>query len=150
DDLERRMVDQTRWSVASDETFSRITTRLLEREDVDPDLTMVYLGGPDVASHRFWQYAYPSLYAYEVSPPGVAELGDRIERFYVEADRMIGEIVAAAPADANVLVCSDHGFHAVSTGAPNPNGFSAHHLDGPPGIVVLAGPDVRPIGAEEL
>jgi hypothetical protein len=144
------LVDQTRWSVVADETFSRITTMLLGRSDVSPDLTMVYLGGPDVASHRFWQYSWPELYEYEVAPGGIAQLHDRIERFYVEADRMIGEVVAAAPVDANVLVCSDHGFRAVSRRAPNAAGFSAHHLEGPPGIVVMAGPDIARVGAEEL
>ncbi|MFG0316593.1 MAG: alkaline phosphatase family protein [Planctomycetota bacterium JB042] len=150
DDLERRLDDQTRWSVAADESFAAVATALLERPDVEPDLTMVYLGGPDVASHRFWRYAYPYLYDYDVPAGGVAELAGRIERFYVEADRMIGEIVAAAPDDANVIVCSDHGFHAVSTRRPNPNGFSAHHLDGPPGVIVMAGPDVKAVGADEL
>lgn len=151
DELERRMVDQTRWSVAADETFVRITTTLLARPDVDPDLTMVYLGGPDVASHRFWRYAWPHQFQYEVPAGGIAELSDRIERFYVQADRMIGEVVAASPEDANFIVCSDHGFYAVATRAPNLSGFSAHHLDpAPPGVIVMAGPDVKQYGADEL
>jgi len=149
-DPETKMVNQTRWSVSADETFAAVATHLLERPDVEPDLTMVYLGGPDVASHRFWRYAWPELYSYKIPEGGIAELGQRIEKFYVQADRLIGEIVAAAPSDANVIVCSDHGFKATSLRAPNPAGFSAHHLKGPPGVVVMAGPDIRPIGTEEI
>ena len=56
---------------------------------------------------------------------------------------MVGEILAAAPSDANVIICSDHGFHAVNTDGRSSDGFSAHHMDGPPGVVILSGPDFR-------
>jgi len=80
------------------------------------DLTMVYLHSVDFASHNFWRYWEPDRFG----PPDPAEspveltaLAERIPDVYRATDRAIGEIVAAAPAATNVLVVSDHGFHAM-------------------------------------
>ena len=39
-----------------------------------------------------------------------AGFADRIDSLYAAMDRMIGEVVRRAPADATILVMSDHGF----------------------------------------
>ncbi|MFH0943783.1 MAG: alkaline phosphatase family protein [Planctomycetota bacterium] len=150
DEQERRLVAETRWSVSADAAFAGITRHLLEKPEVKPDLTLVYLGGPDVASHRFWRYQNPDLFHYPIDGRAIAALSEIIHRFYEAADRMVGQILAAAPQDANVIVCSDHGFTAYATDARDPTGVSAHHLDGPPGVIFLAGPDIRAGGVQDL
>ncbi len=148
--LDRELVGHAAWSIQADEAFTAVATHVLAKEGFRPDLTMVYLGGPDVSSHRFWRYKYPEEYFYEVPAEPTDLLKGVIDGFYVQADRMIGEVLAAAPADANVIICSDHGFHAVATRQPDPTGLSGHHKDGPAGVVILAGPDVRPVGSEAI
>jgi hypothetical protein len=152
---ERTMVAQTRWSESADATYAEIARTLLPRmaqEGTPPDLTMVYLGGPDVASHRFWRYRDPAPFGYPIPPESIAELADTIHRFYAETDRQLGTLLAALPAGGNVIVCSDHGFGPYATERPHPTGISGHHFDGPPGIVVAAGPDIEPdpAGAAKL
>ena len=149
DGQERKFVAETRWSVSADAAFAGIARYLLQKPDVSPDLTLVYLGGPDVASHRFWRYQNPELFQYQISEQAIAALSEIIHRFYEEADRMVGEILGAAPQDANVIVCSDHGFTAFATATRDPSGVSAHHLDGPPGVIILAGPDIRAGGVSD-
>ena len=151
DEQERSLVAQTRWSVSADAAFTSIATRLLSKPEVTPDLTLVYLGGPDVASHRFWRYRSPEEFEYPIGEASVTALSEIIDRFYAEADRMIGELIAAAPAQANLIVCSDHGFRPYSRDRRDPSGISAHHLEGPPGVIILAGPDIEAgVGREAI
>ncbi len=141
--MEKMLVTQTLWSVAADETYLRALLHLLGRKDGRPDLTLFYDGGTDVSGHRFWRYHEPERFAYEVTPDEIARFGEVIHRFYEQADQYLGQALAAAPAGANVIVCSDHGFHADFTEKLPQFGFSGHHLDGPPGVIVLAGPAFR-------
>lgn len=143
-DAEKKLVAQTLWSVEADEIYLRVVQAMQRREGVKPDLTMAYFGCTDVVSHRFWRYMEPGAFKYAIPAEHVAEFKDAIAKSYEQADRILGEVLAGAPADANVIVCSDHGFHAEFLDQPHPEGLSGHHLDGPPGIVVMAGPDVAP------
>ncbi len=143
DEVEDHMIAQTRWSELADESFTQIATHLLREKEKNPNLTMVYLGGPDVSSHRFWRYRSPKEFQYEIPAEAIAELNEIIHRFYIRTDELIGQVLAAAPADANVIVCSDHGFHAEFRDKPHPLGLSGHHLDGPPGVFIAAGPAVQ-------
>lgn len=62
------------------------------------DLLLVYFRSPDIISHNHWK-------EYEA--------GDqRVPRSYEAVDQALGRILAAGPKDVNVLVISDHGFHA--------------------------------------
>lgn len=139
----KTLIEQLMWSVAADETYLRVAKDRLAKAERFPDLTMLYFGGPDVASHRFWRYMDPDAFSYEVEADAVAMLGDVVRTFYRRADWMIGEVLALVPADADVIVCSDHGFHADFTDQRHPQGVSAHHLDGPAGVIVAAGPDIQ-------
>lgn len=140
---ERDLVMQTRWSVSADETFAAVALHMLSRPDVKPDLTLVYLGGTDVSSHRFWRYRSPDEFHYATSDASIAQLDGVIEAFYRAADAKVGALLAKLPSDCNVIVCSDHGFHAAFVKQPDPRGLSGHHLDGPPGVFIAAGPDIR-------
>jgi len=73
------------------------------------DLVLPYYRSVDLASHQSWRAFEPSAFGDpEPVPPG----DDPVSRAYRAFDAALGEILAAAPADANVVVLSDHGFHA--------------------------------------
>lgn len=73
------------------------------------DLVLPYFRSVDLASHQSWRAFEPSAFGEpEADLPG----DDPVSRAYRAFDAALGEIVAAAPPDANFLVLSDHGFHA--------------------------------------
>src|SRR6185295_16945832 len=49
-----------------------------------------------------------------VDPRELELYGDRVPKVYEAVDQEIGRILAAAPRNANVIVLSDHGFHAAN------------------------------------
>jgi predicted AlkP superfamily phosphohydrolase/phosphomutase len=163
-DVERKLMRQTLWSIQSDATFFEECRRLMPEHKAD--LNLVYFGGPDVVGHRFWRYYEPEKFRWpgdpaaearwkEISPQsdplaeilapekGAKALALAIPSYYQWVDAMIGDLVRAAGTDATVIVCSDHGFHAVSTDEPNTKFITGHHLDAPPGVLVAAGPCIR-------
>jgi hypothetical protein len=109
------------------------------------DLSMVYFGLPDVAGHFFWRYREPEAYNYRVPPRMVERIGDHIDKAYLAVDDWIGEIVATLPADAVVLLVSDHGMGPANLNNEKAAQSGAHE-EGPPGLIVLAGPTVEPRG----
>lgn len=147
--VEAQLIQQTLWSVQSDATYAAIAERIL-REDPG-ELNMVYFGGTDVISHRFWRYYEPQAFHWPhdpelekqmASPRAQAQLARAIDNYYEWFDEMLGRLIRAAGNDATVLVISDHGFHAHSTQAPNPLFITGHHLDGPAGVFIAAGPGI--------
>ena len=116
---------------------------LLEEESAD--LTLLYLGLPDVAGHYYWRFREPEAYRYPVRREGVEALGDRIDRAYREADARLGEILEAAPAGSRIVVLSDHGMHAGNLD-DRAAVQSGTHEDAPPGVLILSGPGVRRLG----
>lgn len=73
------------------------------------DLLLVYFRSPDIVSHNHWKGFEPERF------PGSPELeasSGQVPRIYEAVDEEIGRIVEAAPPEANILVLSDHGFHA--------------------------------------
>ncbi|MFO1012051.1 MAG: alkaline phosphatase family protein [Planctomycetota bacterium] len=158
---EKELVQQTLWSIAADATYSEVACAMMKAHPAA--LNLVYFGGTDVVAHRFWRYYEPAAFQWparadtealwQQAAPGskpLAELlgGDAarsalasaIPNYYAWFDEELGKLVAAAGPDANVVVVSDHGFHAFSTDAPNAKLITGHHLDGPPGVIVAAGP----------
>jgi predicted AlkP superfamily phosphohydrolase/phosphomutase len=75
------------------------------------DLHLVYFRSPDIVSHNHWKYYEPDSFA-DLDPRELAENRDRVPRSYEAVDQALGRILDAAPKDSNVLVISDHGFHA--------------------------------------
>jgi predicted AlkP superfamily phosphohydrolase/phosphomutase len=152
-EVEKQLIQQTLWSVQSDATYAAIAEQLL-REDPGA-LNLVYFGGTDVVSHRFWRYYEPQAFHWPddpelaqrlAQPAACARLALAIPNYYEWFDEMLGRLVAAAGPEATVIVCSDHGFHASSTDKPNPLFITGHHLDGPPGVFVAAGPGIARCG----
>jgi predicted AlkP superfamily phosphohydrolase/phosphomutase len=75
------------------------------------DLVLLYFRSPDIVSHNEWKYFEPEGFA-AVDSRELAARRHRIPRIYEAVDREIGRILAASPPGTNVLVLSDHGFHA--------------------------------------
>ncbi|MCP3962456.1 MAG: hypothetical protein GY719_31830 [bacterium] len=141
--LTRRLWDNTLWAVRADTIYSRVARELAAEPSMD--LMLVYFGGPDVVSHRFWRYMHPE--EFDDPPPAeeVANFSNVIHDYYVWADTAIGDLLAAVPEPASVIVVSDHGMHGtnqtkvfVPEDAPMKINSGAHG-DAPPGVIIAAG-----------
>jgi predicted AlkP superfamily phosphohydrolase/phosphomutase len=75
------------------------------------DLVLLYFRSIDIVSHNEWKYFEPAGFD-PIDPRELAEHRDRVPRVYEAVDQQIGRILAAASPESNVLVLSDHGFHA--------------------------------------
>lgn len=151
DEFSQMMWDQTEWSFRADAAYERIGRDILESGGPF-DLFTIYVGGTDVAAHRFWRYAYPEQFTHPPDRAQIENFARVIEDHYVYADRLIGEYLAYAP-DAAVMIISDHGMHAVNQDHifrkddPPLETTSAHHLDAPPGVIIVAGGAFASAGA---
>lgn len=145
--LADRLWESTQWSFRSDATYLRIAERL-SREDFD--LVAFYLGGTDVVGHRFWRHMEPEEFRDSPATEEVEDFGDVLEDYYRFADGAIGQVLAGMPDDTRVVVVSDHGMHAINRKKKfDPQNIpddvnSGHHRDGPPGVLITAGPGVVP------
>lgn len=72
------------------------------------DCFVIVFGETDTASHHFWHFADPYSPLYDAV--GAGEFGETLAQVYEALDEALGALVAAAPAEANVLLVSDHGF----------------------------------------
>lgn len=157
----RRRLDKVAWALRADAIYRRIAKRLLEARP-SPDVLAIYLGSLDVTAHQFWPWAPPGrgplrgtneaqaralgrhfspgsftdrffghFYWPLLEPGSVPGLGPIVSRAYERFDGHLGEIIALLPRETTVIVMSDHGFR--------PWG----HDDGPPALIVAAGPNVR-------
>jgi len=141
------LVKSSFWSFEADAGYHAAACELFEQNPAD--LNIVYYGGPDVIAHRFWRYRQPDFYSYEIPEEEIAAFGAAIEKYYGLIDRMIGDLVGIFPDGTRILVLSDHGMHpdfADGTASGTKTNLSAHHLDGPPGILLAAGFGVRTDG----
>lgn len=75
------------------------------------DLLLVYFRSPDIVSHNHWKSYEPEAFE-NADPRDLAGDRDRVPRSYEAVDQALGRILDAGPKDVNVLVISDHGFHA--------------------------------------
>jgi arylsulfatase A-like enzyme len=110
---------------------------------------MVYFGGPDVVGHRFWRFLRPDLYRHPPGPGQLANFGRIVPDYYAYMDSAIGELVEAFGPGTTVLIISDHGMQPINTEGTFTSGASlrelnsGHHMQGPPGVLIAAGPHVR-------
>lgn len=144
------LVKSSFWSFEADAGYHAVACRLFERNPAD--LNIVYYGGPDVIAHRFWRYRQPEFYSYEIPENEIAVFGGSIEKYYSLMDRMIGDLVGRFADGTRILVLSDHGMHpdfADGTVDGTKTNLSAHHLDGPAGILIAAGAGFRTMGELE-
>jgi len=100
------------------------------------DLFSIVYGESDTIAHHCWRFHDPASPRYVASPHGGA-----IGAVYEALDRAIGELVATRPAEAVVVIASDHGSGGAGDRAIHLNarlrevgllGFEPH---GVPGLV---------------
>jgi len=103
----REELSALRWIWAGDLTFARIARSFLrERPE---EVMAVYLRGPDAVCHRFW--GSRMAYVEGESSRATRLFGTTIDRYLVETDRLLGEILEGVDLDrTSVLLISDHGF----------------------------------------
>ena len=146
--LEQRLWENCRWAFRADATYERIVFKLAEQYP-PADLTLLYFGGPDVVSHRFWRYMQPEVYKHKPTPEQIENFGTIIEDYYAYTDNVLGQLLEAYGPDTTFIVVSDHGFHAFNRNADfDPNAPAAHlnsgaHVRAPDGIFIAAGPGIR-------
>jgi predicted AlkP superfamily phosphohydrolase/phosphomutase len=75
------------------------------------DLVLLYFRTTDIVSHNAWKYFEPASFP-DLDPRELAANRGEVPRIYEAVDLEIGRVLAAAPREANVIVLSDHGFHA--------------------------------------
>lgn len=78
-----------------------------------PDFSTIHIHLCDALSHRYWKYYEPEKFQ-GVDARSVRMYGDVIPDSYIEADRLIGKIMEAAP-DSTIVVASDHGAEATES-----------------------------------
>lgn len=153
-ELDRGLWDKSRWAFRADATYHQIALRLLGERPAF-DVLLVYFGGTDVVGHRFWRYYQPELYRHPPSAEQLEDLGGVLPSYYAYVDRVVGELLAAAPPNVSLLLLSDHGMHGVNRQGTYDNSaasrgggaeLSGHHRDAPPGALLAMGPFVRRMG----
>lgn len=137
--VQKTVVQDTRDVFLSDEIFSRTAAHLIESR-ADLDVVAVYLGGIDVASHRFWKYMEPDgLDAFRTTVAEVEMLGGIIERYYEYVDEIIGRLSDLDPG-RSVVILSDHGFQAETEPYLSQDERSGGHEQALlPGMLVMSG-----------
>jgi hypothetical protein len=148
--LEQRLVEDSMWAFRADATYTAIARSLLTENPAD--LTMVYLGSPDVAGHRFFRHYRPDAYAHTPRAEALSAFQDVIPATYRFIDHLVGQLVAAAPPGTGIVILSDHGMRPVNTDKDFEWAFenseqyrlaavnSGHHLAGEAGVLMAAGP----------
>jgi len=122
------------YCISLQESTRRIAERLME-ERPEMSFWAVYTKGIDILSHTALKYSL------RVNNPGVSaeekgKYGRVIDQAYIDADRLVGEIVKRSDPNSVFLVVSDHGFEREADGQYD------HHF-APPGVVVMAGGPVQ-------
>jgi predicted AlkP superfamily phosphohydrolase/phosphomutase len=87
------------------------------------DCFMILFGESDGSGHQFWKYCDPQSPLFTDRP----EVRDAILRVYQELDTQVAELLKQAPADAAVMMMSDHGFGGVGDWALYPNRWLEQH-----------------------
>jgi predicted AlkP superfamily phosphohydrolase/phosphomutase len=132
------------WAFRADNTYLRVLERRLDRGPPS-DVTSIYFGGTDVVGHRFWAAHDPAAAGLEPDSTEVVTFAHVIPAYYVWVDGAIGRILKRFPADATVLIVSDHGMtlHPKLAGKTltqeDLDGFTGHHVKREPGVFLAAG-----------
>jgi hypothetical protein len=122
--------------------------RIALRDSPAPDLLLVYFSGLDAAEHQYWAYFEPEKFARRPPPAEADAFRHVIPGYYRYVDALIGQLLDALPADAMVVVVSDHGHGPNPDYDPSASGgeygrwISGTHGHGPAGILVVSGAGV--------
>ena len=124
------------------EVQDRVTTEFARRAaGADFDLVLAYYRSVDLASHDHWRDFEPTAFG---DPPSRRPGDDPVSSAYRAFDAAVGEILAAAPPGSNVMVLSDHGFHATD-GEQIQLLFDLDRVLEAAGLLVRDGPAIDPV-----
>ena len=107
----RRQWEESNWAFRTDSTNAEILRARLESGQASRVMA-VYMGGADVTGHRFWAALNPEEYGLDPDHEVVRAFGHVIPAYYEYVDRLLGELLALLPAEATVIVVSDHGMRS--------------------------------------
>ncbi len=151
--LNRRLWENSIWGFRADNIYLETMLDIIRRKG-SADVTAVYFGGTDVVSHRFWRHMSSEDFNYKPTADERAYFGRIITEYYQWANASIEKLIRSlAHPGLNVMILSDHGFHAVNTGKRfDPDSVpddinSGDHQDAPSGVFIGAGRVFRPAGA---
>ena len=120
----------------SAENWMQLSLQLFRQ--YQPDLFLVYLPEPDRVQHFTWDAYEPHL--FRSSAERVARHGSDIPDTYRSLDRLVGETLNTIGDEVTLMIVSDHG--AGPYFCPF-NRYKGAHSNGPPGVIIAAGPGVR-------
>lgn len=83
----------------------KLTNYMMEHREWD--FFMMVFGETDLVQHAYWQYTDPSFST--ISDEDRKKFGNAIRQIYIKMDEVVGELIANAPEDTQVLLMSDHG-----------------------------------------
>lgn len=121
-----------RWAYLSDATTLDLACG--EIAEKGPDCSLVYLGGLDAVSHRFLAPAMPDYFPGFKSPG--KPWSDVLLNYYVFVDAAVERILRISDERTILILCSAYGIHP----APDLEGASGSHENGPPGVFAVWGP----------
>ena len=133
--VDTKRTTNTPWVLAKDTSYHAIALHMLEHHPVET--VAFYFQGIDAVSHDWDRYVMgkPTNKVRDpiVSPEEVAAADARIETMYELTDGLVGELLAHATPETDVIVLSDHGW--------NYDGTS--HWNELPGVFIASGPSFR-------
>lgn len=137
------------WSKhAEPDTPKYLFEHLVQVSEIQTDTVTAFAGGDwrlfvyvntlvDRVCHPYWAYAHAD--DYDDLPPQLAErYGFAVKAAYREADRQLGQVLAAVSEPTYVVLASDHGFH--SNEGNKRQYIGTHDLAG---IYLVAGPGIE-------
>jgi len=104
-----RQMEALRDFHAADLTYLAVARQLAA--DNDFDLFFYYLRGPDMISHKFFEYHKPDNMRLPPSADKLAAFSGVVENYYDWSDEVLGEVLSWFPADRQTVIVSDHGFY---------------------------------------
>ena len=91
----------------------RVTTEYAPQLAAEFDFMAMYMHGTDPNSHKYWRYYRPSDFEQQPTKEQLVKHADRVPRAYRSFDTVVGRVLESAGEDVNVVIVSDHGFHAL-------------------------------------
>ena len=127
------IIRETERSLIRDYGLFNVASRILQGKQ--PALTAVFFEGIDTIGHLALHFERSTDLA-SLDSVDVRRYGGLNRVYYRVVDEMIGELVASADEQTTICILADHGFELHE----EPNYF--HHKTGPPGVLLLAGPEI--------
>ena len=139
-----RFIPEFRYTYQSDRSISAISEHLMQTHETD--VTAIAFYGVDVMSHLTWHFMEPEQFPrFAIPDKNIRRFGGTIPSYYAFVDSLLGSLLSHAPANATVMVLSDHGFGP--TGNLPWSGGHGKITPGAPiapdGILIISGQAIR-------